>query len=105
MPIPREVPFTAFDFSDEELQHSLPFNLIQRQYLQTMLSEVACRKLAEAFDAEKPVQFAQMEAYSRGQMDLLNVLLGDKVFDVPENPYDAPEQDPNAAPTTVTPTT
>lgn len=90
----KETPFTAYHFSEEEVKHALQFNPTQKQYLQTLLSEVACQKLAEAFDGTNPIKFAQIEAYSRGQMDLLNVLLAEREFDAEGNPYVPKDEEP-----------
>lgn len=87
MSTPKETPFTAYDFSDEEIKHAMQFNPTQKQYLQTLLSEVAMVKLAESFDGKDPIKFAQMEAWSRGQMDMLNTLLAERVLDSDSNPY------------------
>lgn len=92
MATPRETPFSAFDFSEQELIEAVKFSPTQRQFFQTQLSEVAMSKLAEEFDSLNPVKFAQRESYSRGQMDILNYLLAENfVAALPSNPHDTQE--------------
>lgn len=77
MPTQRETPFTAWDFTDQELNELITFSPYQRQFFQTLLADTASAKLAEEFDGNEPIKFAQREAYSRGQMAILNYLLAE----------------------------
>lgn len=79
----RETPFTAWDFTDQELIEVIKFNPQQRQFLQTLLSDTACTKLAEEYDPLNPIKFAQKESYTRGQMDILNYLLAENFIAPP----------------------
>lgn len=69
--------FEAFRFTPEEMIHARRLDALQRRYLQTLLASAAEEKLAEEYDELHPVRFAQREAYLRGQMDILNMLLGE----------------------------
>jgi len=72
-----DTPFTAFKMTQEELSLARAITTEQRCYLQTLLSDAATEKLAEEYDPVNPLRFAQREAYLRGQMDILNMLLAD----------------------------
>lgn len=75
--IPIDTPFTAFRLTQEELRLARALGTEQRGYLQTLLSDAATEKMAEEYDPVNPLRFAQREAYLRGQMDILNMLLAD----------------------------
>jgi hypothetical protein len=72
---PIETSFVAFKLTVEELIYARNLNPVQRQYFQTLLADAAEEKLAIEYDAKDPFRFAQREAYLRGQMDILNMLL------------------------------
>jgi len=71
-----ETSFQAYNLTEEELQHGRAIGPEQRMYYQTLLASAAEEKLAEEYDALNPLRFAQREAYLRGQIDILNMLLG-----------------------------
>lgn len=75
MPKLLETSFVAYKFSAEELIAARNLGPEQRMYYQTLLSDAAEEKLAEEFDPEHPLISARREAYLRGQMDILNMLL------------------------------
>jgi|SRR5712664_2215165 len=79
MPIPIESSFTAFKFTAEETIAARTLNPEQRAYLQTLLCDAAEEKLAEEYDPQNRLRFVQREAYIRGQMDILNLLLNTDV--------------------------
>lgn len=73
---PLITPFTAFKFTEEELGKARKLTIEHEAYYQTLLADAAAEKIAIEFDPEHPVLFAQREAYLRGQMDILNMILG-----------------------------
>ena len=70
-----ETSFQAYNLTEEELQHARNVSPEQRMYYQTLLASAAEEKLAEEYDPLNPLRFAQREAYLRGQIDILNMLL------------------------------
>ena len=72
-----ETAFLAFSFTNEELERCRTLSYEQRCYIQTLLADAAAEKLAEEYNALNPLHFAQREAYLRGQMDILNMLLAE----------------------------
>lgn len=89
--------FAAYKFSAEELIKARALAPEQRAYYQTLLADAAEEKLAEEYDPLNPLRFAQREAYLRGQMDILNMVLNidsnitrpnqyKKVVEVPKSP-------------------
>ena len=59
---------------EEELQGSI-FTLDQLKVLQNNLSDKAEFRLALDFDPDKPQDFIQQEAYTKGQIELLRYLI------------------------------
>lgn len=72
---PIETSFVAHKFSAEELIKARALSPEQRAYYQTLLSDAAEEKLAEEYEPLNPIRFAQREAYLRGQMDIINMIL------------------------------
>lgn len=72
---PIETSFHAFKFTPEELLHARNLDPLQRMYYQTLLADAAEEKIGLEYDEKHPLNFAQREAYLRGQMDMMNMLL------------------------------
>jgi hypothetical protein len=67
--------FTAYKFTPDEIIAARQLNETQVAYLQTLLADAAEEKLAHEHDEHSPIRSAQKEAYLRGQMDILQMLL------------------------------
>lgn len=78
MPTRQDCPFTSYRFTAEELAMARNLGTEQRAYYQTLMADAATEKIALTFDPEKPKSFLQGEAYLRGQIDILNMLLSDE---------------------------
>jgi hypothetical protein len=67
--------FTSYAMSaEEELQAQL-LTQLQVAFIQNLLAKAARDKLDIVFNPEKPLQFAQQEAYAAGQIQILRHLL------------------------------
>jgi len=69
--------FSTFELTTEDLTFARTLTPFQRAYYQTLLSSAAEEKLSIEFDPEHPLLSARQEAYLRGQMDILNMLLAE----------------------------
>jgi len=69
--------FEAWSFTEEEIPLVRHISEEHRRYLKTILADAAEEKLRIPFDPYKPLLFAQHEAYLRGQMDILAMLISD----------------------------
>jgi hypothetical protein len=69
--------FAAFKLTAEELLNARHLAAEQRAYYQTLLSDAAEEKLGLMLDPYRPLLFTQQEAYLRGQIDILNMLLNE----------------------------
>lgn len=69
--------FQAYRLTAEELANARKLSAEQRAYYQTLLSSAAEEKLAQQLDPENPMKLIQQEAYIRGQMDILSMLLNE----------------------------
>lgn len=67
--------FQAYKLTADELQAARTLTTEQRAYYQTLLSDAAEEKLGIMLDPYKPLEFTQREAYLRGQIDILNMIL------------------------------
>ena len=67
--------FTQYTLSQEEQLQSFIFNAVQLQGLQNELASVSLQLISLQFDPEKPIAFAQEQAYLRGQQELLQTLM------------------------------
>lgn len=76
MPIIKQTPFVAFEFTPEELLSATVLPPLNYQYIQTLLSEAAEDKMNVQYDSDHPVRHIQQEAYFKGQIDLAKFLLG-----------------------------
>lgn len=97
MPIQEETPFSSYKFTPDEMERARELSPEQRCYLQTLLSDAAQEKLAITFDPYKPKLFLQTEAYLRGQIDILNMMLSTQTIKRPRNavtPSDASTVNP-----------
>lgn len=72
-----ETPFTAYTLTEEELRLARSLTTEQRGYYQTLMSDAAGERLALEQDPLNPLQHVQREAYLKGQIDILNMLLGE----------------------------
>lgn len=75
MPTLQENPFSSYKFTADDLLEARKLSEVQRQYLQSLLSDACMEKLTIILDPYKPLIFTQHEAYVRGQIDILNMLL------------------------------
>jgi hypothetical protein len=82
MPSRQDDPFT---FTEEEMSLARQLTLEQRCYYQTLMADAAQEKLGAMFDPYKPQLFLQQEAYLRGQIDILNMLLSEGTIVRPRN--------------------
>lgn len=69
-------PFSAFDLSEAELIVARTLTPEAEAYYQTLMADAAAEKIVLEPDAIKIMPFIQKEAYLRGQIDILNMLLG-----------------------------
>lgn len=93
-----ETSFQAYKFTPEELAAARVTSPEHRLYLQTLLSDAAESKLALKLDPYKPLIFTQEDAYLRGQMDILAMLLSDDAVARPKNAVtvtQSQDSDPN----------
>lgn len=79
-----ETTFEAWKFTSEELPAARGISIEHRRYLQTLLADAAEQKLALKLDPYRPLVFTQEEAYLRGQMDILVMLLNDEQISRPK---------------------
>lgn len=70
-----ETSFEAFKFTPEELTAARSLNVLQRAYYQTLLADAAEEKLSHEFDEHSAMRSHQKEAYLRGQIDILQMIL------------------------------
>lgn len=69
--------FTAFKLSEEEERTAKAFSDLTRMYFCTLRAYRANEKLNLVFDPTKPHEFLAKDAYCRGQIELLDELIGD----------------------------
>ena len=67
--------FQQFEFTAKEYAQATQFTALQRAYLQTELAAKAHARLALTFNPLAAHDFVQNEAYLKGQMELLELLL------------------------------
>lgn len=67
--------FTSYEFSDSELLSASILSVPQKQLLQSELSQIADNRLNLDFDPSCPAKFTQHEAYLKGQMSIIRVML------------------------------
>lgn len=80
-----ETSFEAWKFTPDEMQAARNISPEHRRYLQTLLADAAEQKLALKLDPYKPLIFTQEEAYIRGQLDILVMLLNDDQISRPKS--------------------
>lgn len=68
-------PFAGYIFTAEELIRAATFNMEQRMYIQTVMSDCATEKINIEPTSMSLNKFLQQEAYLRGQIDILGYLL------------------------------
>ena len=67
--------FTSYEFTAAELLSASILSLPQKQLLQNELSQIADNRLNLDFDPSCPAKFTQHEAYLKGQMSIIRVML------------------------------
>lgn len=80
-----ETSFEAWRFTEEEMQAARQMSPEHRMYLQTLLADAAEEKMRLNLDPYHPLLFVQQEAYTRGQMDILAMLLNEGSIVRPKN--------------------
>lgn len=88
-----ETSFEAWRFTPEELPVVRSISEEHRRYLKTLLSDAAEQKLRISLDPYKPLLFVQEDAYLRGQMDILAMLLNESQTQIsrPKNAVVVPD--------------
>lgn len=67
--------FTSFELTSQELVAGSILTTDQKNILQNDLSQIAENKLNLDFDPLNPTKFAQDEAFLKGQMSIIRVML------------------------------
>lgn len=67
--------FTRYDMSSEELEAAAALNPFTIMWIQTLIGDAAEKKLSIPVDPTNIQLFVQEEAYHRGQIDALSILL------------------------------
>jgi hypothetical protein len=69
--------FISFKLSEEEEKAAKVFTELNKMLLMSMRAYRANEKLNLIFDPTKPHEFLARDAYCRGQIELLDELIGD----------------------------
>ena len=80
MAVIQQNSFTSFNLTDDELKEGSKLTIPQIQVIQNLIATTAEDKLMLEFTPDKPLEFAQQEAYKRGQLDILRHLLDASEF-------------------------
>lgn len=75
MPTPRISSFTQYEFGEKELYQAQVLSPIQKLHIQTILGEAAENRINLDFDPLNPTKYAQDEAFLKGQISVLRLLL------------------------------
>ena len=67
--------FTRYDMASEELEAAANLNPFTIMWIQTLIGDAAEKKLSIPVDPSNIQLFVQEEAYHRGQIDALSILL------------------------------
>lgn len=67
--------FTSYELTTRETLSGSILTGEQKQVLQNQLSEIAEQRLNTDYDPEKPLAFVQQEAFLKGQISILRVML------------------------------
>jgi len=67
--------FSSYILTEQEELEGQLLNSNQKAVLRTKRSEIAAEKLLLSFDVNSPGEYAQTEAYLRGQLDAITWLL------------------------------
>lgn len=94
MPQREDTPFQGYKLTVEELSTARALGTEQRAYYQSLMADAATEKINLMFDPYKPKLFVQAEAYLRGQIDILNMLLSDEGITRPKQVV-PPDSKPN----------
>lgn len=72
---PKVNSFTSYNLDETEYNNGCTLSSLNIAVIQNLRSNIAEEKLNLTLDTDKPIKFAQDEAYLRGQLDMLNHLL------------------------------
>ena len=75
MPVIRPNSFTSYTFSPEELESATIFNSLQKQAIQTVISNYAEAKLNLTFDPKDPMDYGLQVSWYAGKIEALQALL------------------------------
>lgn len=67
--------FTTYQLSDEEVIAGSKLTTAQAMLLQNSYADIALQRISLNFTPDKPLEFAQQEAFLRGQMAILSFIL------------------------------
>jgi hypothetical protein len=67
--------FTSYDFTDRELLSGSVLTGEQKNVIQNELATIAESRLAIDYDPANPLAFVQQEAFLKGQISILRVML------------------------------
>lgn len=67
--------FTTYEFTDRELLSGSVLTGEQKNVIQNELAQIAEQRLAIDYDPAKPLEFVQQEAFLKGQISILRVML------------------------------
>ena len=67
--------FTSYEFTNRELLAGSVLSGEQKAVIQNELASIAEQRLNVDFDPSNPLVFAQQEAFLRGQISILRVML------------------------------
>lgn len=98
MPLRRDDPFSSYTFTEQEIARARELTPEQRCYYQTLMSDAAQEKLAITYNPYKSKEFLQTEAYLRGQIDILNMLLSEGSISRPQSAVVVPPDTASALP-------
>lgn len=75
MPTPGISTFTTYTLAPEEELHGQTLTSLNIAVLRNQLAQVASDKLNLAFTPNDVLSFTQQEAYLKGQLDMLQIIL------------------------------
>jgi len=67
--------FESYELTPEEIVTATNFTVLQKAYIQNLLSEAAHGRLNLTYDHEHPEKFLQAEAEKQGEIGVLRFLL------------------------------
>lgn len=75
MPTPKDTPFEAWDFTEDEWPVAAVFTDLQMKHIKTELAVCATEKLLIATTPEVPIKYMLEQEFIRGKMEILSYLL------------------------------